>query len=321
MDSISAISALRLLIQLLDGGASLFWAILPGVLIGAALGLAAGIGVYKSFRRAGAWELNWKHAIWVQRFVLLLLPAGLCISGLLIGGAQSATRFASASMRSGALRENGLRHAGNACATLVMSLDCSVQSYLATGTLPSRSDPKSLEQMELFEAGKTELHVGEFLARLKLARDVSVQDIVSSASAGISSKTGIQPGSAIAKIGESFLSLLAGVIWNNVVNSKVDPEIGAAITKCFDTLPQGAAVSGDFKTISHRELSDHIVENGIVAIVELPIRRFVRSYQIMIVLVAAVSLAAVVLGFKLARKHLAKQTEVQPAETVPAETL
>jgi hypothetical protein len=319
MAAITSADAGKLLLDLLDGGGGALWAILPGILIGGAVGIVVALCLYYGLRQARAWELKWKHAIWVKRLVLVFLLIGVGISGALIGGAQGASKFACESLWQGRLRKHSLDHAGNASASAVLALDISLQNYLATGNV-SAFTAEQVEQQRKFDAGETELHTGDFFGRLKKAESKLASEFSPAVKAQIHTSAGVAPGSLIASIADSFVDLFIAAALRQSLTSKLDPQISAALTNCVATLPQAAAATGDPATISHRELSIHIVENGIVAIVESPVRRFFRSYQIAIALITLASLALILLGFKFARRRMEKLQFAAAAETVSVES-
>lgn len=280
---------------------------------GAVGGLVLAIAAFWVLRRIGAYHWKWKHAKWLRGLTLALT---LVLCPVLLGTAgffQGVVRSTDYLLHESQFAREVLPKLGESGA------DCIAYFHLrippVTPADSASSDESADKELEAFRAGNWELNAAEFLGRVNRVTDKAVNETVSKLKQSALERYPAWKEGMGEKALTWFLDTFGESFLNKRVRQRMD-RIGLEDRwrSLVDGLRPEAARAGDPNTISRKELSAYLVREGLIPVIEQPIRALARQQQAAMLILLCLVVIIPAGCFRLAELLRARNARRRTAE-------
>lgn len=281
------------------------------------IGLGLGLGLFFGLRARELFRLDWQHAKWVRAATGVLFAAAFVFVGSWWGFWQGVVHGSRDMIEHGSLGSEGLPIVGDAGSMMIASI------YVASEQLdeqPSLDDAQltRLEQrVAAYTKGEWAMDTAELDARLARARAQTVGIASDLALREIHARYPELEGSLADELLPWALDKLGAKLSEKVVESAVQNETSAMIAEplqdVFAGLDDAAAREGDDANLSHTELRAHIVEVGLIPMLNGPIEHVARGQQNTAWIGLALFVLVALGGFRLADHLIARRKNAAPS--------
>lgn len=272
--------------------------VLLGSILGAAGGLALGLGLAWLFAKLGAFRLRWKHAAWVRVLAGLWIVAAGLAAGAVMGGCEGTWRGAQRAVADANLRDGPLLSAASCVSAGVAWID-----------LKLRNAPD--EALSAYTEGRAKLDVPGFYGRLAKAEAEAVDGLVSSWTTQAQARLGLRPSPLVDSLLGAGLRLVAEKLVRKTIQDKAK-DLGVASAK------DGFFAALDATSGEHQDLSRRLLDLCVVPLALTPVRFLVRGQQVTAALLGGLAVLLPVLGFWIGRWAERRKTSTKP---LPADIL
>lgn len=286
--------------------------------IGLLLGISLAVAAYRLARRWGAWTVRWRHAVWIRTLTVIWLVGVLGCLGGLIGLCEGGLRGLDRVISEGPIRDTALRTAGDFTAAGLMRIDFALLNAEAGHARPWVLTPEQSSEVEAFSRGDREFEAVAFLDRLKRADSHAVRGIVSELKEELRDG-GTWPQNRVAdRLAEAALDVVAREAIHWAAEEKLaEVELMTGMKEMIATLPEAARGRGNPSTIAVRELSDHVIDRGIVPTLLSPAGVLIRGKQATLGAMMLGALALPMLAFWIWRSVERRRTPMLRSRTPP----
>lgn len=277
------------------------WACL-GVLAGLILSLLA----CWLLSRLGAFRLAWKHVVWLKVLAILWIVGVCTVLGGVLGFVEGTARGAGAILRDGQFRADVLDPIGRECASGIASIDWLLRKAEAdpNATGLEAEDQKQWDAfLERFRAGGEELNVKALIQRAKKVKDTIIDKVARDTLADLRKNGTLKQGS----LEDSVLQAILPYAIQWMAGRELEQRLGVegvieSIKQFVDGMPDAAARAGDPATIAFDELAAHSIDQGVLPLIEYPVRTFTGSMQKIILIPLVVAVLLPIILFALIRR-------------------
>jgi hypothetical protein len=281
-------------------------------LLGALLGVIISILACVLFSRIRWYDFQWRFARAVRWtvFVLTVVVTAALFSlvGFWSGAIQGSERVLSKSQLATDVFPK--------IADVVADVMAWVQVH---ATLPAEADGTNLSvKLDEFRAGKWELHAAQFLRQLDSLKEATITNAVAKLEQSALERTPQLKGGLSEKLLHQLLSGLGRlVVERKVANQLKSWGADRVYFAIREKLTTEAAKSGSRETIMRSEISQFLVQEGIVPGVMKPIRSTARMQQLPLVVIAGLVMVLPPLCIRLAKKRFGSRTNTGVAPSPP----
>ncbi len=297
----------------------IIWHFALWTILSALLGLGLGLGTFFFVRARGGYQLDRPWSRWLRVLVCILNVVVFTLAcgyiGLFEGTWRGIQEFA---QKSSLVAELNAQFGKVEALFFAGVYQTSALVANQPGIKPD-DVVKALDQsLDAFAAGKEEIPVQDFQKRLDSISQESVRQVI-----GVVERKVVQLAPSLknwAQVGtlRHGLEALGGTVLHDQAKKGLRSfGLDEYFAHILSGLPEEAARSGNANTISFQEMSAYLGRDGLMPLVLKAVHSFVRSHQLLGLLVMALMLALPILGFKLARIRLARTSEPEPAEMRP----
>jgi hypothetical protein len=264
-------------------------------LAGGLAGLFLAAAAFIAFRSLGWYQSQWNHAKWVRPTAGVLSALVCAVLLGLAGFWHGVIRGSERVFTQSQLATDVFPRVGDAFADGVVWLD----ELITHGTnITSRADQVKA-RLNSFRAGEWEWDVPGFLRRLDQFQQESVAELTQRIVQNVLEDYPKLKDS----LGELILRPTLAAFVRQVALRQVNEQLqkpGGVVASARERLLAEAARSGNPDTISHRELSQYVVQRGVLPSVLTPLRSIARSQQILMAFLSVSVVVLPALAFRLA---------------------
>jgi membrane protein YqaA with SNARE-associated domain len=249
-----------------------------GTVLGAVVGFALGILGYFALKRVGGYDWGWAHAKWLRRVLAVVMALAGAATGAFVGLVDGSIRGFEQVLRESQLATEVFPVAGDFGADLVAAL------YVEVPRLESGKDavyPK--QEVQAFRKGEWEVDVAK-LAALTSVEPERVATLVTALQEEALSSFPSWRGGSFERILNTVLVTLSQAIVATKGRGIGLRKVTKIMRKAIDALPSAAKKSGDPNTIGRENLSEHVVQFGVVPVLMWPVRSTARTYELLAIL-------------------------------------
>jgi hypothetical protein len=264
----------------------LLWFSAKWAVVGALLGLVAGILITLLFKRIGWYRSGWRFAGWV-RWPLWIVSVTFCTvlaagAGLCKGFSQGAEQV----LQKSQLATKVFPVVGNALADGLAGL----QSYAALTNSAEASRTNLMARVDAFRAGEWELDVPKLHQQLDELSASAVSNVVTSIETNLVARSPQLQDGLPGALFHHALAFGRKFIVERKLHSEVkDRKLDAFYDKARNTLLAAAQTSGAPETVTRQELSDFAVQQAVVPSVMWPLRIMLNEQKLIFVLLSVLA--------------------------------
>jgi len=301
-------------------GKEFIWETTKWTVLGAVLGLIVALAAFFGLRALGAYRWEWKHARWMRVLTLVTMLALCTLFAGTIGFFHGVWRGTDVVLHKSQLATEVFPRIGEVAADVMAIVHLYGTDLTEPESVASNGFAKA--EIEAFRAGAGELDVPEFLRRLDGITDKTMQQVIDEAKQRALGKFPQWKGRA----GERILNWFLDMFGKALVKKTVQDQLGKRkwfklLQAALDGLPAEAARAGSVNTIARNELSAYFVREALIPSIQLPIRAFVRSQQITVLVLALLTIAVPPMCFRVAEmvrsRGVARSTAAGPPPQTP----
>lgn len=252
-------------------GLSIVW-----TLIGVVVGGVGGLALFFVLRRMGGYRWEWPHAKWLRLLVAITLVVGGVVAGGGAGMIEGAERGFERVLRKSQLATKVFPVAGD------MGADMTVVFYLQAPELEAgKRFVYPTEQLEAFRRGEWEVDVAK-LQDLSHIDDETLERVVEQLESEHLDKVPSWRGGVFEGVLHYLDMALARALvgQSGLANTQLGyRKLAAAMREGVAALPEAAKKVGDPNTIARKELSEHMVQYGVVPTIMIPAGALAGIYQ------------------------------------------
>lgn len=259
-------------------GMSAIWSVIGGV-----IGLGVGILAYALVRKLGGYDWGWPHAKWFRWLTCAVVVLGTVAVGGAIGLGKGASDGFEVVLRKSQLATEVFPVAGDVAADLIatlyleLSIEDTAEALSDAQAKTAKADRAS--KLAAFREGVYEIDVASLMAGANTLQAARVTEIVKELEDEVLDEFPSWRGGTFEKVLNTVLVTLGEALVSHEVKKLGLGKLVRQMTKAVKSLPKAAAKSGDPKLIDRGELSEHVVQFGVVPALMVPVRSFIRGYQ------------------------------------------
>jgi hypothetical protein len=259
-------------------GMSALWSVIGGV-----VGLAAGVLAYVVVRKLGGYDWGWAHAKWIRWLTCAVVVLGTATAGGAIGLGKGASDGFEVVLRKSQLATEVFPVAGDVAADLIAMLYLELSIDAATddpsGAQAQAAKAERASKLTAFRAGTFEIDVVNLAEGANTLQSARVAEIVEELEDEVLTQFPSWRGGAFEKVLNTVLVTLGEALVSHEVKKLGLGKLVRQMQRAVKALPKAAAKTGDPNRIDRAELSEHVVQFGVVPALMLPVRSFIRGYQ------------------------------------------